>query len=100
VLHSLLENALRFTEPGGRVVVAVASAPGEHGCRCPARVRTQADLPYVFERFFRSKASKRSIRQLGPDSRRCWIVEAHKGKVAVESAPGKGSTFTVVLPVI
>jgi signal transduction histidine kinase len=104
VMHNLLENCLRYTEPGGRIVVSVASAPGEArlsvadtGVGIP-----EADQPYIFERFFRSKASK----QVNPGGSGLglsivrWIVEAHKGKVTVESAPGKGSTFTVTLPVV
>ena len=62
----------------------------------------EADLPYVFERFFRSKRARRAYpggSGLGLSIVR-WIVEAHKGTVTVESAVGKGSTFTVRLPVI
>jgi signal transduction histidine kinase len=104
VMHNLLENALRYTAPGGRIQVTIASSPGE------ARVSIadtgvgipDTDLPYIFERFFRSKASK----QVNPGGSGLglsivrWIVEAHKGSVTVESAPGKGSTFTVRLPMI
>jgi signal transduction histidine kinase len=104
VLHNLIENALRHTEQGGRITVTVAAAPGEAlltvadtGVGIP-----EADVPYVFERFFRTKRSKRTNpggSGLGLSIVR-WIVEAHKGRVAVESAVGKGSTFTVHLPVI
>ncbi len=104
VLHNLLENALRYTDAGGKIRVSVAAAPGEAllsvadtGVGIP-----EADLPYVFERFFRSKLSRRANpggSGLGLSIVR-WIVEAHKGRVTVESAVGKGSTFTVHLPVI
>jgi signal transduction histidine kinase len=104
VLHNLLENALQYTEPGGRVVVGVAARPGEAelsvtdtGVGIPAD-----DLPFVFERFFRSRASRRVHRSgsgLGLSIVR-WIVEAHKGRVTVESQAGKGSTFTVHLPLL
>jgi signal transduction histidine kinase len=104
VMHNLLENALRYTDPGGRILVRVAAAPGEAllsvsdtGVGIP-----EGDLPYVFERFFRSKASRQANpggSGLGLSIVR-WIVEAHKGRVTVESAPGKGSTFTVRLPVV
>jgi signal transduction histidine kinase len=56
----------------------------------------------VFERFFRSKKSRRANpggSGLGLSIVR-WIVEAHKGKVTVQSEPGRGSTFTVRLPVV
>jgi signal transduction histidine kinase len=104
VLHNLLENALRYTESGGTVAVTVERAPGEArlivsdtGVGIPAD-----DLPYVFERFFRSKASRRvnpGGSGLGLSIVR-WIVAAHKGRVTAESVVGKGSTFTVALPVI
>ena len=104
VLHNLVENALQYTEPGGRIQVRVAAAPGEAllsvsdtGIGIPAD-----DLPYVFERFFRSKRSRRSNpggSGLGLSIVR-WIVEAHKGRVTAESTVGKGSTFTVRLPVL
>ena len=104
VMHNLLENAMRYTEAGGRVTVRVEAAPGEAllsvsdtGVGIP-----EADLPYVFERFFRSKGSRATNpggSGLGLSIVR-WIVEAHKGRVTVESQLGKGSTFTVRLPVI
>ena len=104
VLHNLLENALRYTEAGGRVEVRVESTPGEArltvadtGVGIPAE-----DLPYVFERFFRSKVSKRvnpGGSGLGLSIVR-WIVAAHKGRVTAESEMGKGSTFIVALPVL
>jgi signal transduction histidine kinase len=104
VLHNLVENALQYTESGGRIQVRVAAAPGEAllsvsdtGVGIPAD-----DLPYVFERFFRSKRSRRANpggSGLGLSIVR-WIVEAHKGRVTAESTPGRGSTFTVRLPVI
>ena len=104
VLHNLLENSLRYTEAGGRIVVRVFSRPGE---ACIAVSDTgvgipEADLPYVFERFYRSKRSRAANpggSGLGLSIVR-WIVEAHKGKVTVESQVGKGSMFTVSLPVV
>ncbi|HEY1252815.1 MAG TPA: HAMP domain-containing sensor histidine kinase [Thermoanaerobaculia bacterium] len=104
VMHNLLENAMRYTEEGGRIEVRVEAVPGEArlsvsdtGVGIPER-----DLPYVFERFFRSKGSRATNpggSGLGLSIVR-WIVEAHKGRVTVESQVGKGSTFTVHLPVI
>jgi signal transduction histidine kinase len=104
VLHNLLENALQYTEAGGRVAVGVEAFPGE------ARLSVadtgvgiaKDELPFVFERFFRSRASRRAHRGgsgLGLSIVR-WIVEAHKGRVTVESEAGKGSTFTVRLPML
>ena len=104
VLHNLIENALQYTEPGGRIHVRVASAPGEAllSVSDTGVGISEDDLPYVFERFFRSKRSRRANpggSGLGLSIVR-WIVEAHKGRITAESAPGKGSTFTVRLPVL
>ena len=104
VLHNLLENAIRYTEAGGKVRVSLTSSPGE------ARIEVsdtgigipEANLPHVFERFFRSDRARRAHpggSGLGLSIVR-WIVEAHKGTVSVSSAVGKGTTFTVVLPLI
>ena len=104
VLHNLLENSMRYTETGGAIEVRASAAPGEAllavsdtGLGIP-----ETDLPYVFERFFRSRSSRHVYpggSGLGLSIVR-WIVEAHKGRVTVESVVGEGSTFTVRLPVI
>src|ERR1700693_1381935 len=104
VLHNLLENAIRYTEPGGKVLVRLTSSPSEvrievsdTGIGIP-----EANLPYVFERFFRSDRARRAHpggSGLGLSIVR-WIVEAHKGKVEVVSRVGEGTTFTVTLPLV
>jgi signal transduction histidine kinase len=104
VLHNLLENAIRYTEPGGKVLVRLTSSPSE------ARIAVsdtgigipETNLPYVFERFFRSDRARRAHpggSGLGLSIVR-WIVEAHKGKVEVASRVGEGTTFTVTLPLV
>ncbi|MEO8191315.1 MAG: ATP-binding protein [Acidobacteriota bacterium] len=104
VLHNLLENAIRYTGPEGRIRVRLLSTLHEatievedSGIGIPA-----ADQPYVFERFFRSDRARRAYSGgsgLGLSIVR-WIVEAHKGGVEVESAVDAGSTFRVRLPLI
>ncbi len=104
VFHNLFENAMRYTPSGGSIRVGLAASPGEArmevsdtGIGIPER-----DLPFVFERFFRSDRARRAYSGgsgLGLSIAR-WIVEAHKGKIAVRSAPGRGSTFTVTLPLV
>jgi two-component system, OmpR family, sensor histidine kinase ResE len=104
VFHNLLENAMRYTEPGGTIRIRLTSVPAE------ARMEVSdtgigippEDLPYVFERFFRSDRARRAYAGgsgLGLSIVR-WIVEAHKGVVEVESELGKGTTFTVKLPLV
>jgi signal transduction histidine kinase len=84
--------------------VSLSEAPGEArmdvsdtGIGIPPQ-----DQPFIFERFFRSDRARRAYTGgsgLGLSIVR-WIVDAHKGTIAVASAPGKGSTFTVRLPLI
>ena len=100
VLANLIENAVKFTDAGGRVEVTATGAPGEVtiGVRDTGRGIPESDLPLVWDRLYRGDAS-RSTRGLGLGlSLVKAIVEAHGGRVAVASTPGGGSTFSVVLP--
>ena len=101
---NLVNNAVKFTPAGGQVTVDARPLPGE-------RVALQvADtgigiapdhLARVFDVFYQVDGS--STREYGGAGLGLAIVksyvEAHGGEIKVESAPGKGSTFTVVLPV-
>lgn len=105
VLANLVRNALEHTPAGGSVAMAIG---GEDRW---ARVRVSdsgegidaADLPHVWDRFYRAEPS----RARGPRSDDGaglglaivrGIVEAHGGRVAVESAPGEGASFDLWLP--
>lgn len=57
-----------------------------------------ADLPHLFERFYRAKTTKTEGIGLGLFITK-QLVEAHGGRILVESEVGKGSTFTFTLPV-
>jgi signal transduction histidine kinase len=104
---NLVHNAIKFTPPGGRVLVRVgpggASAQGD---RFRWRVDVEdsgdgiaaADLPHIFERFFRGdKARAVGGNGLGLALAK-RIVDLHGGRITAASAPGHGSTFTVCLP--
>jgi signal transduction histidine kinase len=100
VAANLVDNAVKYTSAGGRVDVEVA----RDGDRALVRVRDSGagipadELPRIWDRLFRGDTS-RTERGLGLGlSLVKAIVEAHGGSVAVESEPGRGSTFTVVLP--
>ncbi len=108
VVANLLDNAIKYTPAGGRVEVEgdlrPATGPNETD-RIVLRVRDTGvgipseELPRIWERLFRGDQS-RTERGLGLGlSLVKAIVEAHGGQVAVESAPGRGTLFTVSLPV-
>ncbi len=104
VLHNLLENAIRYTDPGGKIRVRLTAQPAEASIevRDTGIGIPRPDLPFVFERFFRSDRARRAYHGgsgLGLSIAR-WIVEAHKGTIAVESEVGKGTVFTVRLPLV
>jgi len=93
---NLLNNALKATDAGGRVVVKARESDGNiiieisdtgHGIH-------SGDLPFIFERFF--KADKGGL-GLGLAIAR-ELVLAHGGSIAAKSEHGKGATFTVNLP--
>ena len=101
VAANLIDNAVKYTPSGGRVVVDVRS--DGHGAAL--RVRDtgsgipEDELPRIWGRLFRGDSS-RATRGLGLGlSLVKAIVEAHGGSVGVSSEPGHGSTFTVSLPV-
>jgi len=103
VLRNLLENALRYTNTGGDITVEATSTPvgwltiavSDNGSGITAE-----DLPYVFDHFYKSDQS----RQRGQSGSGLGLaivkqfVQAHGGKVWVESQAGKGSTFFFTLP--
>jgi signal transduction histidine kinase len=100
VAANLIDNALKYTPPGGRVDVEVT----QDGGKALLRVRDNGpginpdELPRIWDRLFRGDAS-RTERGLGLGlSLVRAIVKAHGGTVDVENAPGNGSTFTVALP--
>ena len=101
VIANLLDNALKYTQEGGRVVIRARSQPGgatmsfsDTGIGIP-----ETEQPRIWERLYRGDKS-RSQRGLGLGlSVVKAIVEAHQGRIQLESHVGKGSAFTVILPV-
>jgi len=102
VLTNLVDNALKYTPPGGRVEVQVAAVNGEVEVvvNDTGKGIRPEDLPHVFERFYRSDRSR--TRGSGGTGLGLaiakHIVEAHGGRISVSSRPDEGTTFTVTIP--
>jgi two-component system phosphate regulon sensor histidine kinase PhoR len=102
ILTNLLDNAVKYTEPGGRIDVQVGGDErwvrvrvSDTGCGIP-----EDDLGRIFERFYR--VDKARSRELGGTGLGLSIVkhlvQSMGGEIAVESELGKGSTFAFSLP--
>ena len=101
-ISNLLDNAIKYSEEGG--TISVASFQTEEDTTISVQDQgsgiAEKHLPRLFERFYR--VDKARSRKLGGTGLGLSIVkhiaQAHRGKVSVESSPGKGSTFTIHLP--
>jgi two-component system phosphate regulon sensor histidine kinase PhoR len=103
-VDNLLDNAIKYSDPGEEVLITARTLAGEilisvtdHGCGID-----RDHLPRLFERFYRvDKARSRKLGGTGLGLAIVkHIVQAHGGKVFVQSTPGKGSTFTIHLPAV
>jgi signal transduction histidine kinase len=100
VLSNLVGNAVKFTPRNGRITVCAEGIDGEvrfavidTGSGIPAE-----QLPHIFGRFWQAKTSDRRGIGLGLAIAK-GIVEAHSGRIWVESHVGLGSTFYFTLPI-
>jgi len=104
MLWNLVENGLRYTDPGGTITLGLHNhgsvaelTVADTGVGIPAE-----HLPHIFERFYRVDGAR--SRRHGSTGLGLAIVkqvaEAHGGQVRVRSEAGAGTTFTVALPII
>jgi heavy metal sensor kinase len=100
MLSNLLDNAIKYTPPGGSVSVSVVENDG----RVVVSVKdtgigiSPKDLPHIFERFYRCDESRSQTGiGLGLSLARA-IARGHGGDITTTSNPNQGSTFTITLP--
>jgi signal transduction histidine kinase len=102
-LSNVVKNAIDFSSPGGHVVIATEQIPGyikisviDNGIGIPAK-----DLSHIFERFYQVESHltrKHGGMGLGLSVAKV-MTELHGGRIWAESVEGKGSNFTILLPV-
>jgi len=102
VLTNLIENAIRYTSPGGFVRVSVCSGEGFASIKVADSGEgiAREHLPHIAERFYRADASRTRDGGgvgLGLAITKA-IAEAHGGEMSIESELGKGTTVTIRLP--
>jgi signal transduction histidine kinase len=100
VFENLITNAVKFTRPGGRITVgatltdrSVLFRVADTGVGI-----SPDDLPHVFDRFWQANKGGRHGAGLGLPIVQ-GIVDAHGGRIWVDSQPGRGSTFFFTIPV-
>jgi signal transduction histidine kinase len=100
ILHNLLHNAVRHTPPGGIVAVRAHSA-GEVlivEVRDTGSGITAGDMPHIFERFYRGAGAPTGDGAGLGLALVKELLEAMGGRIQVDSAPGKGTCFTLHIP--
>ncbi|QAA23580.1 sensor histidine kinase [Sporolactobacillus terrae] len=103
LLVILLDNAMKFTSKNGAIQVACSRENkfakltiSDSGCGL-----SEKELPHIFDRFYQVDQSRTERKGTGLGlSIADWIVSKHRGKIEVESELGKGTTFTVRLPLM
>ena len=102
---NLITNAIKYTSRGGSVEVTLKRRDGEvqFAVRDTGIGIAAADLPYIFERFWRADRARSRLSERGGFGLGLaisqWIAQAHGGSLTVQSRLHRGSTFTVSLPV-
>ena len=100
MVANLLDNALKYTPTKGRVTVSVTRDNGRvvSSFSDTGVGISEVDLPHIFKRFYRCDQSRSQAGVgLGLSLAKA-IAKSHCGDITVTSCPGRGSTFTIILP--
>ncbi len=105
VLNNLLSNAFKYTAAGGRIAMTVTAADSEAVISIADTGMGIApeNLDRIFERFWQDEQTNAAVDQYGSGiglSQSKSLIEMHGGRITVESEPGKGSVFSVHLPLV
>jgi heavy metal sensor kinase len=102
LILNIVDNAVKYSHPGGEVGIRLRVADSsawlsviDHGIGFPPDAQRR-----IFDRFYRTDEARAHTKKgTGLGLAICaWIVDTHHGRIEVESEVGKGSTFTIVLP--
>jgi signal transduction histidine kinase len=100
LLWILVDNAVKHTAPGGRIVIEAAASDGvahlsvaDDGLGVP-----EADLERIFERFYQADRARSSGGAGLGLAIASWIADEHGGRICAHNNPTRGATFTVALP--
>lgn len=102
VLLNLVSNAIKYNRPGGKIILSAhrQSSSMILGVADTGMGISEEEMPMLFGRFFRSKNTEGRISGTGLGLSICRkIIEAHGGKIHVQSKFGEGTVFTVQLPI-
>jgi len=102
LLLNLVDNAVKYSRPGGKVEIALLreGAAARLSVTDQGIGMTPEEMGRIFDRFYRTDAARTHAKKgTGLGLSICkWIAEAHHGRIEVQSQVGEGSRFTVVLP--
>ena len=109
VLSNVLANAFRYTPAGGAVTLSAEPIPPDREHSSGVRITVEdtgegippADLPFIFDRFWRGDPARTHTKGAGSGLGLAitrQLVQAHGGRIDVQSQVGQGTTFTIDLP--
>jgi signal transduction histidine kinase len=99
----LVDNAMKYNLPGGTVTIQVSKNDSDEAVLQVTDTGfgiEKEEIPKIFDRFYRGDCSRSHGKGFGLGLALAKeIFEAHRGRIEVESQPGQGSTFRVILPI-